>query len=131
MSSKNSNETSWDRTSDLPICSTAPSPLCHRGSNWTAADRKNTQKDRAYIGLVWLTKGTAPLAGGYPCGNGVLWKSGISMRDQTKLLKKDSASCQLDSHVGTETRTHDLHCLLSKKRQWKFQNTQQYRQCTY
>ena len=26
-----SNDTSWDRTSDLPICSTAPSPLCYRG----------------------------------------------------------------------------------------------------
>ena len=24
MSMKNSNDTSWDRTSDLPICSTAP-----------------------------------------------------------------------------------------------------------
>ena len=30
MSMKNS-DTSWDRTSDLPICSTAPKPLCHRG----------------------------------------------------------------------------------------------------
>ena len=28
---KNSNDTSWHRTSDLPICSTAPSPQCHRG----------------------------------------------------------------------------------------------------
>ena len=28
---KNSNDTSWDRTSDLPICSTEPCPLCHRG----------------------------------------------------------------------------------------------------
>ena len=24
-------DTSWDRTSDLPICSTAPKQLCHRG----------------------------------------------------------------------------------------------------
>jgi len=31
MSMKNSNDTSWDRTSDLPICSTALKPLCHRG----------------------------------------------------------------------------------------------------
>jgi len=31
MSMKNSNDTSWDRTSDLPICSTAPKPLCYRG----------------------------------------------------------------------------------------------------
>jgi hypothetical protein len=30
MSKKNSNDTSWDRTSDLPICSTAPSQLYHR-----------------------------------------------------------------------------------------------------
>ena len=28
---KNSNDTIWNRTSDLPICSTAPWPLCHRG----------------------------------------------------------------------------------------------------
>jgi len=28
---KNSNDTSWDRTSDLPICSTAPWPLNHHG----------------------------------------------------------------------------------------------------
>jgi len=26
MSTKNSNDTSWDRTSDLPICSTTPEP---------------------------------------------------------------------------------------------------------
>ena len=26
-----STDTSWDRTSDLPICSTAPQPLCYRG----------------------------------------------------------------------------------------------------
>jgi len=31
MPMKNSNDTSWDRTSDLPICSTAPEPLCYRG----------------------------------------------------------------------------------------------------
>jgi len=31
MSMKNSNDTIWNRTSDLPICSTAPWPLCHRG----------------------------------------------------------------------------------------------------
>jgi len=28
MSIKNSNDTSWDRTSDLPICSTARINLC-------------------------------------------------------------------------------------------------------
>ena len=27
---KNSNDTSWDRTSELPICSTAPYPLSYR-----------------------------------------------------------------------------------------------------
>ena len=31
MSIKNSNYTIWDRTSDLPICSTAPEPLYYRG----------------------------------------------------------------------------------------------------
>ena len=31
MSMKNSNDTTWNRTTDLPICSTAPSPLCHSG----------------------------------------------------------------------------------------------------
>ena len=28
MSMKNNNDTIWDRTSDLPICTTAPQPLC-------------------------------------------------------------------------------------------------------
>ena len=31
MSMKNSNDTRWDRTSDLPICNKAPYPLCYRG----------------------------------------------------------------------------------------------------
>jgi len=31
MSMKNSNDTIWNRTTDLPICSAAPSPLCYRG----------------------------------------------------------------------------------------------------
>jgi hypothetical protein len=31
MSMKNSDDTIWNRTSDLPICSTVPYPLCHRG----------------------------------------------------------------------------------------------------
>jgi len=31
MSMKNSNDTIWNRTSDLLICSTAPEPLCYRG----------------------------------------------------------------------------------------------------
>ena len=31
MSMKNSNDTTWNRTSDLPICNTAPYPLCYRG----------------------------------------------------------------------------------------------------
>ena len=31
ISMKNSNDTIWNRTSDLPICSTAPYLLCYRG----------------------------------------------------------------------------------------------------
>jgi len=31
MSMKYSNDTSWNRTSDLPICSATPSPLCYCG----------------------------------------------------------------------------------------------------
>ena len=31
MSMKNSSDTIWNRTSDLPICSTAPWTLCYRG----------------------------------------------------------------------------------------------------
>ena len=27
---KNFNDTIWNRTSDLPICSAAPHPLCHQ-----------------------------------------------------------------------------------------------------
>jgi len=33
MSMKNSNNTSWDRNSDLPICSTVPEPLCYLDPN--------------------------------------------------------------------------------------------------
>ena len=29
-----STDTSWDRTSDIPICSTAPWPLCYRGHGY-------------------------------------------------------------------------------------------------
>ena len=31
---KNSNDTIWNRTSDLPICGTAPKTLCHRGPHF-------------------------------------------------------------------------------------------------
>ena len=31
---QNSNDTSWDRTNDLPICSRALKPLCYRRSKW-------------------------------------------------------------------------------------------------
>jgi len=34
---KNSNDTIWNRTSDLPICSPAPLPLCYRGLQIFAA----------------------------------------------------------------------------------------------
>jgi len=30
MSMKNSNDAMWNRTSDLPVCSTEPYPLCYR-----------------------------------------------------------------------------------------------------
>ena len=48
MSMKNSNDTSWDRISDLPICSTAPLPLCYRGPQ----KRKKAGK---YLGLLQIT----------------------------------------------------------------------------
>ena len=31
MSIKNSNDNIWNRTSDIPICSAAPQPLCYSG----------------------------------------------------------------------------------------------------
>jgi len=31
MSMKHSSDTIWNRTSDLPICSAVPYPLCYRG----------------------------------------------------------------------------------------------------
>ena len=31
ISMKNSSDTSWDRTSEIHICSTAPQPLCYHG----------------------------------------------------------------------------------------------------
>ena len=33
MSPKNSNDTIGNQTRDLPVCSVAPSPLCHRAPN--------------------------------------------------------------------------------------------------
>jgi hypothetical protein len=33
MSMKNSNDTIWNRTSDLQICSTGHEPLCYRGAH--------------------------------------------------------------------------------------------------
>jgi len=44
MSMKNCNDTSWDRTSDLPICSTAPQP--HINYNLIRKiERKNERKE--------------------------------------------------------------------------------------
>ena len=34
------NNTRWDRTRDLPICSAAPKPLCHRGPRYEYAIQK-------------------------------------------------------------------------------------------
>ena len=50
---KNSSDTSWHRTSDLPICSTAPWPPCHRGPrkrrgiNWNISEQL---EDMAFVG---------------------------------------------------------------------------------
>ena len=40
---KNSNDTSRDRPSDLPICNTAPYPLCYRGPHCNAVPKQNAQ----------------------------------------------------------------------------------------
>ena len=34
-----STDTSWDRTSDLPICSTVPYPLCYRGDKFKVTSK--------------------------------------------------------------------------------------------
>jgi len=43
---KNSNDTIWNRTSDLPIYSTAPKPPCYRGPRWF--------KNNLHKYLLWL-----------------------------------------------------------------------------
>jgi len=50
MSMKNSNDTSWDQTSYLPICSTAPSSLCSRGPHFNTVLQLNILH-RQYICL--------------------------------------------------------------------------------
>jgi len=47
MSMKNSNDTNWDRTSNLPICSTAPQPLCYRGPHiYRLREKKKNKKKK-------------------------------------------------------------------------------------
>jgi hypothetical protein len=45
MSTKNSNDTIWNRTSHLPICSTVPYPLCHH---------QRSPMVRVLIGFKWI-----------------------------------------------------------------------------
>ena len=46
MSMKNSNDTIWNRTSNFPICSTAPESLCHRGPILAAVHWSNEQRPK-------------------------------------------------------------------------------------
>jgi hypothetical protein len=61
MSMKNFNDTIWDRTSDLPICSTTRQPLCHRGpkvgtmNTQTWMDIKLQQKKNTDVSLCGST----------------------------------------------------------------------------
>ena len=47
---KNSNDTNWDRTSDLPICSTAPWPLC---CLWRNILRTINKRKAEWIGHIF------------------------------------------------------------------------------
>jgi len=49
LSMKNSNDAIWNRTSDLPICSTAPQPLSYRGPLIGCSSGSNG-------GLGWATR---------------------------------------------------------------------------
>jgi len=54
MSMKNPNDTIWNRTSDLPICSIAPYPLCYSFSvtNWNSeALRSGTSVSAVFISV--------------------------------------------------------------------------------
>jgi len=54
---KNSNDTSWDRTSDIPICSTTPQPLCYRGLPFLT--RVNGVCLTSYVsGPIWVNFAT-------------------------------------------------------------------------
>ena len=46
---KNSNDTIWNRTSDLPICSTAPYPLCYRGHHLCVQYNKGTLSENVAV----------------------------------------------------------------------------------
>ena len=73
MSMKNSNYTSWDRTSDLPICSTATYPLCYRRPHTTLINTwKPIFKKRdgvTWTGLNWL---------GIETRGGLLWRKQLT-----------------------------------------------------
>jgi len=59
-------DTSWDRTSDLPICSTAPLPLCYRGPRYL-----NNRKYKTEFGNSGIRK--------WPCNNGTCnWNTGVT-----------------------------------------------------
>jgi len=86
MSMTNSNDTTWDRKSDLPICSTAPSPLCYYGPLTQHVIERNIQ-GRIYA--MWIrrrrrkqilddlkkTKGLCKLKD--EALNPAVWKTGI------------------------------------------------------
>jgi len=51
-----STDTSWDQTSDLPICSTAPYPLCYRGVRIQEGDCKFPPHLSIFITYLWITQ---------------------------------------------------------------------------
>jgi len=57
---KNSNDTIWNRTGDLPICSTAPYLLCYRGPQSNQCENINRVPGRRgdyfffYSGDLWI-----------------------------------------------------------------------------
>jgi hypothetical protein len=55
MSMKNSNDIRWDRTTVLPICSTAPEPLCYRGPLTEMSTRRISWGSKAERPPVELT----------------------------------------------------------------------------
>ena len=94
-----SNDTSWDRTSDLPICSTAPKPLCYRGPLTSQVHGLNINKTKLEISslLGYLTVSSRVMEVSDEGGN-FIFK--VKQSKKRKLLGPEDEGTTLLRNVG-------------------------------